>query len=422
LIKQEFALTNDEKYINRCIYLNKKLLTTTTYESAYHNLSHHENYFVSRLNTPEITELKTPIKNINYIDLFCGCGGFALGVKEAFKMLGLRSTCLYAIDVDKSCLISHKSNIRSAHYELKNIEEIIDYDIDPTCKFNDFLFPPVISNNDLSDLKDSIDLVIASPPCQGHSGLNNRTRRTDEKNLLYFQPIAAAIALNAPMIIIENVKGVLNSTVDVVNISKKILNKHNYHIDDFVLESEYYGVSQSRKRHFLIASKFGIFDRKKQTEELKLNPIPIKKLFSSMKTINDNPNKAYTDLAVLSELNKARVEYLFDNDVYELPNHQRPDCHKDGHSYPGVYGRMDPDQVSTTITSGFYSPGRGRFVHPYERRALNAREASQIQGIPDHFWLKDKATIESKTSFAKLIGDAVPPPLVFPIIASLFRP
>ena len=33
-----------------------------------------------------------------------------------------------------------------------------------------------------------------------------------------------------------------------------------------------------------------------------------------MKTINDNPNKAYTDLAVLSELNKARVEYLFDND------------------------------------------------------------------------------------------------------------
>ena len=65
------------------------------------------------------------------------------------------------------------------------------------------------------------------------------------------------------------------------------------------------------------------------------------------------------------------------------------------------------------------SPGRGRYVHPYERRALNAREASQIQGIPDNFWSKTKF---SKTSFAKLIGDAVPPPIIFPIIASLFRP
>jgi len=419
LIKQEFALTNEGKYINRNIFLNEKLLTTTTYESANHNLSDHENFFVSRLNNPEIIKLRSPKKNINYIDLFCGCGGFALGVDEALKMLGLKSTCLYAVDLDKNCISSHKNNIRSAHYDLKNIEEFVDYDIDPTCKLNDFIFPPLISNNNLSDLKGTIDLVVASPPCQGHSSLNNRTRRNDEKNLLYLQPIAVAIALNAPMIIVENVKGVLNSKIDVVNISKNILIKHGYIIDDFNISSEKYGVSQSRERHFLIASKFGIFDRKKQTEELKLKPIPIKKLFSSIKNINVFPNEAYTVLADLSKLNKTRVEYLFDNDLYELPNHQRPDCHKNGHTYPSVYGRINPDEVSSTITSGFYSPGRGRYVHPYERRALNAREASQIQGIPDNFWSKTKV---SKTSFAKLIGDAVPPPIIFPIIASLFRP
>ena len=35
----------------------------------------------------------------------------------------------------------------------------------------------------------------------------------------------------------------------------------------------------------------------------------------------------------LSADNLARINFLFDNDLYDLPDAQRPDCHKDGTTY-----------------------------------------------------------------------------------------
>lgn len=112
----------------------------------------------------------------------------------------------------------------------------------------------------------------------------------------------------------------------------------------------------------------------------------------------------------LSADNLARIHHLFDNDLYDLPNEVRPDCHKDGHTYPSVYGRLWWDKPSQTITTGFLTPGRGRYIHPLRPRVISPHEAARIQSFPDNFsFVVDPANPPSRTGLQKWIGDAVPP-------------
>ena len=70
---------------------------------------------------------------------------------------------------------------------------------------------------------------------------------------------------------------------------------------------------------------------------------------------------------------------------------------------------MHPDQPAPTLTTGFMSPGRGRFIHPLERRMLTQREAARLQGFPNWFnFVPDPVLNVKKTDLAKWIGDAVP--------------
>src|SRR5690606_17176087 len=121
----------------------------------------------------------------------------------------------------------------------------------------------------------------------------------------------------------------------------------------------------------------------------------------------------------LSEENRARVDWLFDNDAYELALPQRPDSHKEGTTYTSVYGRMRKNEPAPTITTGFTSPGRGRYVHPTRRRVLTAREAARLQGFPDSYiFAPNSVETPSRAKLAKWIGDAVPMPLGYAAVLS----
>jgi DNA (cytosine-5)-methyltransferase 1 len=128
------------------------------------------------------------------------------------------------------------------------------------------------------------------------------------------------------------------------------------------------------------------------------------------------------DVPEMSEANRKRVDWLFDHDAFDLPNHQRPDCHKDGHTYPSVYGRMYWNQPASTITGGFLTPGRGRYVHPKRRRVLTPHEAARIQGFPDWFSFRPIDRDPTRAELTKWIGDAVPPILGYAIALSLLVP
>ena len=69
-----------------------------------------------------------------------------------------------------------------------------------------------------------------------------------------------------------------------------------------------------------------------------------------------------------------------------------------------LYGRIDYDQPSYTISTYFNRPGNGTFVHPKHDRMISFREAARFQSFKD-----DYCFTGSRGEILKQIGNAVPP-------------
>ena len=70
---------------------------------------------------------------------------------------------------------------------------------------------------------------------------------------------------------------------------------------------------------------------------------------------------------------------------------------------------MSWDKPAPTITTGFLTPGRGRFIHPLKPRVLTPHEAARVQGFPDWFdFCTPIGKSLSRTNLTKWVGDAVP--------------
>ena len=125
-----------------------------------------------------------------------------------------------------------------------------------------------------------------------------------------------------------------------------------------------------------------------------------------------------TEAPTLSAENRRRIDFLHDNNLFDLPNEERPPCHQSGTTYRSMYGRMKWDEPAQTLTTGFMTPGRGRFVHPLRRRTLLPREAARLQGFPDSYRFEHADAPIGRSAIAKGIGDAVPSPLGFAAVLS----
>jgi len=266
-----------------------------------------------------------------------------------------------------------------------------------------------------------VDLLIGGPPCQGHSSLNNHTRGQDDRNQLYFWMAAAAHALRAKVVVIENVATVMADAGDVVGSTHNKLLQLGYEIlFADIMSADRVGVAQTRKRHFTVAIRkeiLGPFARA-ASQWLKNLRLPPVSLMDAIKDLEDvELTDAYDAPSELSDENKRRIDYLFSEGLHELPDDQRPDSHKEGHTYPAVYGRLRGDRPAGTLSTGFLSPGRGRYIHPTRRRTLTLHEGARVQGFPDDFrFIGASGIVPSRTSIARMIGDAVPPPLAFHVV------
>lgn len=75
-----------------------------------------------------------------------------------------------------------------------------------------------------------------------------------------------------------------------------------------------------------------------------------------------------------------------------------------------LYGRIDYDKPSYTITTYFNRPGNGTYVHPTHERVLSVREAARFQTFPDNYYF-----FGNKTQLLKQVGNAVPTLLAYQI-------
>jgi DNA (cytosine-5)-methyltransferase 1 len=357
-------------------------------------------------------------------ELFCGPGGLAQGVKHFCDEVGLKFRSVAAADTDADAVSVYSANHGTPREGMRagpqgDSAELVSYEVSGTFDNSRFPVRPELLDPGWEKLVGGVDLLLAGPPCQGHSNLNNHTRRNDRRNGHYLDVPALAVALDCPAVIIENVPAVRWSHEEVVAKAEALFRSEGYKVKTGVMKAHKMGWPQRRNRFFMVATREAppiCLD--KISEVLKVDePLDLWWAIKDLETIGEDAGMHRQPKRSIP--NKVRIDYLFDNDVYDLPDEKGPlsrsapltDPNKKAHTYPSVYGRLRKFEVAPTITSGFMTNGRGRYVHPTMRRTLNPREAARLQGFPDGYDFEPDGKRPDSFQLLKWIGDAVPMPL-----------
>lgn len=345
---------------------------------------------------------------VNVVDLFSGCGAMSLGVQEACRALGLAFRPVAALDVNAAALDVFAANFPGVIAIAKPIEDVLN---------GSFGGRLTEAERDLRSSIGRVHVALGGPPCQGNSDLNNHTRRADPKNSLFLKMARFAEVVEPEYIVIENVPGVVHDRGGVVSVTANAFRELGYAVEQMVLSASNYGVAQRRRRFLLVASRrplegfadaLGFSQQSERTVRWAIGDLEMKR--SDVET--------YDSAARHSADNLRRIDYLFENEIFDLPDAQRPDCHRlRNHTYRSVYGRLHWDEPAPTITGGFGSTGQGRFVHPSQHRTITPHEAARLQFIPDFFRFDGMR----RGALQELIGNAVPPKLSYLAALELLR-
>ena len=350
---------------------------------------------------------------LRVVDLFCGCGGLSYGALLAGLHHNRAVHFKLAVDFNAAALAVYKTNFE------KYAQAIKEEDIQALVTLSSKAASPTKKEKSTLGSIGTIDLIVAGPPCQGHSDLNNTSRRSDPRNNLYLAPARAAASLKPKVLIIENVPTVTRSAEDVVNQSRNLLERLGYFVEELTIDLTRIGIPQSRTRHVQIASLKPLDNLLESIKHLKPKGVGCYEYIRDLENEANADGDAFIRTTKLTEDNINRINYLFSNNIYDLPNSMRPPCHRDKeHSYVSMYGRLDPYRPAQTITSGFGSMGQGRFVHPTKPRMITAHEAARLQGFPDSFSFSNCTHV---TKLREMIGNAVPPQMTQVIVSLLIN-
>lgn len=324
-------------------------------------------------------------ESIQAIDLFCGAGGLSHGLKKAGLNVRL------GVDLDPACKHAFEKNNR-ATFLLKSVEEITTKDLAKYLNEPRFV------------------LLAGCAPCQPFSLY--RQGKSDESDgrwhlLRSFQDLALDMAPD--FVTMENVPRLAEQ--QVFRDFRLALEGAGYYVWADVVNCLEHGVPQGRERLVMMASKHGEVSllspksKAKKTVRQVIGDLP--KLRAGRANSTDPIHQA----AGLSPLNYARIKASKPGGTWrDWPEDLVADCHrkKSGKTYPSVYGRMEWDKPSPTITTQFFGFGNGRFGHPSQNRGLSLREGALLQSFPKNYEFVEPGKPIEFTKVGRLIGNAVP--------------
>lgn len=334
-------------------------------------------------------------KKLKAVDFFCSGGGMSFGMQEA----GIE--ILAGIDFDVNCKETYESNILGAEFIHADVFELKEQELE----------------NKLSLKKNDDDLIlIGCSPCQFWSIINtDKTKSAKSKNLLvefsrfvkYFRP---------GYVVVENVPGVLRRKEESgLNEFIGWLKSNGYGTPHFKVHNvNDFGVPQSRKRFTLIASRVCQEEIKPIEKEgpklLVKDVLGVAKGFQIIEAGHRDETDFLHTVPAISEINKKRLKKIRKDGGNRLDFADDPELQlrcfigKDD-SFKDTFGRLWWNRPAPTITTKFFSISNGRFVHPFEDRALSIREGATLQSFPRTYKFKGA----SIASIARMIGNAVPP-------------
>lgn len=376
------------------------------------------------------------------MSLFCGCGGFDLGMAQH----GI--DCIAAFDINKLALSVFNNNVSTV---------AIEHDLLKPFKFKKF----------------SPDIIISGAPCQGFSTAGKR-ELNDPRNKLFLRAVDIALAVKPKVFIAENVAGIMagKHKTEYMDTAILRLERAGYATALKVIDCRNLGMAQMRKRALLFAWNT---QRSISFPDTQVEPKTIQDIIRNIPDNVPNHETTYcsaqgTQLSIarhikpgqkLSNVRKgARSVHTWhipevygettieERNVLEAVLRVRRQCRirdwgdadpvsmgdltsflgydpsrlvkslkKKGYirdkdngkidltnTFNGKFRRLRWDEQSLTVDTRFGSPIL--FLHPAEDRAYTVREAARLQGFPDSFIFEGPLSAQYE-----MIGNAVPPPL-----------
>lgn len=380
---------------------------------------------------------ETSGKQLTFVDLFSGCGGFSLGLEWA----GLR--CLGAIDLDDSAIATFKRNHPDVPVALvKDLTKFAPKELDKALG------------------SERVDVIVGGPPCQGFSkarqvgGSNHGERLVyDPRRELYREFLKYVAYYQPKVFVMENVPGMRSAAGGAFFTSVQVDSRElGYRVIPYEVLAWRFGVPQKRIRQLIIGTRrelpLFIPDRYiRQTHVDPGEPVPKGKqpAVTLGEAIGDLPElvagderfaRSYDMEARREHVRRYGRRYLYN--VLEahkakglLGHTSRPHSERDLRDFRrlregetsrsalarGVemefpydrehfkdrYTRQHRDQLCSTIVAHLKKDGL-MFIHPTQSRSLTPREAARVQSFPDTFEFP-----QERTRAYSEIGNAVPP-------------
>lgn len=366
-------------------------------------------------------------------DLFSGAGGLSAGFNAAGFELA------FALDKDEDSCVTYERNFRFAP------EHASITDFEPS---------------DLAGKLADVDVILGGPSCQTFSTQGRRFKWADpddERTQLWTHMLALVDEVRPRAFLLENVPGLSHKGLayekdgraqgEIVTHFEKL----GYTLRAAILLAADYGVPQLRRRLFVVGVEEGVEfefpepthlgawrrDGREKWEEERIRRGLLRHL-TLRDALGDLPpllsgalpadeylrdaESGYEKLMrvawkgdlrdhearALGEKHLALVRHVPPGGTWrDIPPHLLPERFQGGMrrtDSTNLFGRLDFDLPSYTITTQFNNVTGGCFTHPSEDRALSVREGARLQSFPDRF--EFTGTVSSR---CRQIGNAVPP-------------
>jgi len=368
---------------------------------------------------------------LRFIDLFCGCGGFTLGMERA----GFR--CLAAVDFNAEAVATLRAN-------LPHIPNVLHRDLTA--------FPPAELAEKIGARQ--VDVIVGGPPCQGFStarqrdGANHGARlKEDPRRHLYREFLKYVDFFRPRVFVMENVLGIKTAAggkyFTRVQAEARAL---GYRVHGQVEDAWELGVPQKRRRQLIIGTRMDIpgyflpvlvpapraipcpplgaaicdlprlragsgedecgYNLEIRAEYLRRNGQVVRNYLLNVLEIEratkltnhvarPHNDRDLRDFAKLKEGESSAVAMRDHGVEFEFPY--------DKSSFKDRYTRQSRSKPCSTIVAHLSKDGL-MFIHPTQNRSITPREAARVQSFPD--WYRFP---ESRTHSFRLIGNAVPP-------------
>lgn len=304
------------------------------------------------------------LKNMKFIDLFAGIGGFRYALES------LECKCVFSSEWDKYCQESYNLNFNDT--PCGDITQIDEKEIP------------------------SFDILCGGFPCQPFSVSGKQRGFSDTRGTLFFD-IARIVAYHKPKIILlENVKNLKahndGATFEVIS---NTLNELNYNIYYQVLNAKNFGLPQNRERIAIVCIRKDIDSGKFKF------PIGCDKLV----TISD-----------IKESDDKTEKYILKRNDIHIDYDKLKKAEKDGKvnkpvqigviANGGQGNRIYHENgigITLAASSGGAAPKTGAYYINGKVRRLSPREAARLQGFPESFKI-----IDNDSQSLKQFGNSVP--------------